>query len=100
MFRKWRSRGHREKGKESIKLFRSAEDEMAIPTQHVCGLIERPKSRSCYDGADRMEPEQKRSNHAKIPPAAADGPEKIREFVFTSSDEATVGQNHVRADEI
>src|SRR5439155_5528199 len=75
VLRKWRSRRHRKKSKETVDVVWRFHDELAIPAHHLRRLLELIQHRPCIVRVYPMSLEQKRRNNSEVTATATDCPE-------------------------
>src|SRR5262245_36254142 len=95
MFREGRRWWHGHEGKKSAQVFRRRRQKLSIPFHHLLRLFQRPERRSGADGANRMQPEEKRSDDAEVAAAAANRPEEVLVLPLAGRYESPVRQYHV-----
>ena len=100
LLREHRYGRHGDEAEPAVEILRGVHDEVAPEAEDLPPLAERPEDRPAVDGADRIAAEQERGHDPEVATAAAQGPEEVGVLARARGDEAAVGQDQVRLEEV
>lgn len=100
LLRERRPGRHHQEGEEAVEVFRSLREEVAVPAEHVGGLLDGRERDPHHHGVDGVEAERERGDHAEVAPAAAHRPEQVLVLGLARLDEAPVGEDDVDPQQI